>query len=76
MSVVDESVETLDVRYRALVDVAGVLASHVELQDLLHNLRTLLDPLIHFEFLAVYLRDDGSNTLPLTDDRWMPRMQR
>ena len=65
MSVVDESVETLDVRYRALVDVAGVLASHVELQDLLHNLRTLLDPLIHFEFLAVYLRDDESNTITL-----------
>jgi formate hydrogenlyase transcriptional activator len=65
MSVIDESVETLDVRYRALVDVAGVLASHVELQDLLHNLRTLLDPLIHFAFLAVYLRDDETNTITL-----------
>jgi formate hydrogenlyase transcriptional activator len=65
MSVIDESVETLDVRYRALVDVAGVLASHVELQDLLHNLRTLLDPLIQFKFLAVYLRDDESNTMTL-----------
>src|ERR1043166_3524929 len=66
MSVVTtDSIETLDVRYRALVDVAGVLASHHELQDLLHNLRTLIEPLIHFEFLAVFLRDDDAETITL-----------
>jgi formate hydrogenlyase transcriptional activator len=65
MSVTASSLETLDARYRALVDVAGVLASHVELQDLLHSLRGLIEPLIHFEFLAVYLRDPQTQTIAM-----------
>jgi formate hydrogenlyase transcriptional activator len=65
MSVAVDSATTVDARYLALVEVAGVLASHVELHDLLHNLRTLLEPLIHFELLAVYLRDGESNTITL-----------
>jgi formate hydrogenlyase transcriptional activator len=65
MGVVVDPLETLDARYRALVDVAGVLASHVELQDLLHSLRGLIEPLIRFEFLAVYLCDPHSNTISL-----------
>jgi formate hydrogenlyase transcriptional activator len=65
MSVVTDPVETLDARYRALVDVAGVLASHVELQDLLHSLQGLIEPLIRFEFLAVYLRDPNGETITL-----------
>lgn len=71
MGVVVDSPVTLDARYRALVDVAGVLASHVELQDLLHSLRGLIEPLIHFEFLAVYLRDpqNASITLRLKETR-------
>ncbi len=66
MSVVtDDSLDTLDARYRALVDLAGVLASHVELKDLLHSLRGLIEPLIRFEFLAVYLRDPNGDTISL-----------
>ncbi len=65
MSVVTDPLETLDARYRALVDVAGVLASHVELEDLLHSLRGLIEPLIRFEFLAVYLRDPNDDTISL-----------
>lgn len=65
MSVVTDPHETLDARYRALVDLAGVLASHVELQDLLHSLRGLIEPLVRFEFLAVYLRDASTPTISL-----------
>lgn len=65
MSAVGGSLDTLDARYRALVDVAGVLASHVELKDLLHGLKDLIEPLIRFEFLAVYLRDEDSPSISL-----------
>src|SRR5262245_40617754 len=63
MSSVAESLQAEDLRYRALIDVASVLASHVELHDLLHGLRTLLDPLIPFQLLAVYLRDADTNSI-------------
>ncbi|MCC7123455.1 MAG: sigma 54-interacting transcriptional regulator [Acidobacteria bacterium] len=55
----------LDARYRALAEVAGVLASQVALDDLLRNLRGLIETLIPFEFLAVYLRDEGADTVSL-----------
>ena len=55
----------VDARYRALADVAGVLASHVELSDLLHDLSGLLEPLVHFEFLGVYLKDADGQTISL-----------
>ena len=44
-----------DARYRGLVDVASVLASHAELPDLLRGLHGQLAPLLPFEFLAVGL---------------------
>jgi formate hydrogenlyase transcriptional activator len=52
-----------DARYRALVDVAGALASHSELPDLLRSLRGHLEPLIAHSFLAVCLRDRTSETI-------------
>ena len=52
-----------DARYRALVDVAGALASHSELPDLLRSLRGHLEPLIAYSFLAVCLRDRTSETI-------------
>ncbi len=63
MNVVSVSVESVDARYQALVDVAGALASHSELTDLLRNLRGLLEPLIPFTFLVVCLRDDDPDRL-------------
>ena len=62
MKLVDSPVATLDpahradARYRALVDVASVLASHAELPDLMRSLRGHLQPLLPFEFLAVGIR--------------------
>ena len=53
----------VDVRYRALVDVASALASHSELPDLLRSLRGHLSPLIPFSFLAVCLWDRERDTL-------------
>ena len=62
MNLVSASPDDVDVRYRALVDVAGALAAHAELTDLLRGLRGQLDPLIQFSFLLVCLRhDDGVN---------------
>jgi len=55
----------IDARYQALADVAGVLASHIELSDLLHDLSGLLEPLIHFAFLGVYLKDEDGQTITL-----------
>ena len=55
--------DELDVRYRALVDVAGALASHSELSDLLRSLRGHLEPLIGFSVLAVCLGDRDSETI-------------
>ena len=63
MKLADSSLATLDAefradaRYRALVDVASVLASHAELPDLLRSLRGQLETLLPFEFIAVGLRN-------------------
>jgi len=64
----------VDVRYRALVDVAGALASYSELDDLFLSLRGHLEPLIEFTFLAVSLRDrdDGSLVLRFFEPRHSP----
>ena len=78
MNVAAASFADVDVRYRALADVAGALASHSELDDLLLSLRGHLDPLIHFEFLAVSLRDrdDGSLVLRFFEPRDLPASTR
>ena len=55
--------DDVDMRYRALVDVASALASHSDLDDLFLSLRGHLDPLIEFTFLAVALRDRDSDEL-------------
>jgi formate hydrogenlyase transcriptional activator len=60
------STDDADVRYRALIDVAGALASHSELTDLLRGLRGHLEPLIPFSFLAVCLRDPEGDTITVT----------
>jgi len=71
MNLVDSPVETLDTqyradaRYRALVDVASVMASHAELPDLLRSLRGQLDALLPFEFLAVGLRNGDADSIVL-----------
>ena len=54
--------DDVDVRYRALVDVAGALTSHSDLHDLLRSLRGHLEPIVQFTFLSVWLwdRDDGT----------------
>ena len=65
----DSSVATLDpasradARYRALVDVASVLASHAELPDLMHSLRGQLESLLPFDFIAVGIRN--GDTAPI-----------
>ena len=65
MNLVDASIDAVDVRYRALVDVAGALASYTELDDLFLSLRGHLEPLIGFKFLAVSLRDRDDDSLVL-----------
>jgi formate hydrogenlyase transcriptional activator len=57
MNLVSASSDDVDVRYRALVDVASALTSHSELADLLLSLRGHLEPLIQFTFLIVTLWD-------------------
>jgi formate hydrogenlyase transcriptional activator len=56
---------TSQARYRALAEVAGSLTSRARLEDLLHDLAGLIEPLIHFEFLGVYLKDEGGQTVTL-----------
>jgi formate hydrogenlyase transcriptional activator len=83
MDVADSTIDVLetaaraDARYRALVDVASVLASHAELKDLLRSLHGQLQPLLAFDFLAVGLCTDESGpivlrhietTIPLKED--------
>ena len=47
--------DDVDVRYRALVDVAGALTSHSDHTDLLRSLRGHLEPIVQFTFLSVWL---------------------
>jgi formate hydrogenlyase transcriptional activator len=56
----------VDVRYRALVDVAGALASHSELSGLLRSLRGHLEPIVQFTFLSVWLWDRDADRLTVT----------
>jgi formate hydrogenlyase transcriptional activator len=65
MNFVGTSIDDVDVRYRALADVASALASHSELTDLFTRLRGHLEPLVDFTFLAVSLRDGDSDALVL-----------
>ncbi len=65
MNLLDVSVDGVDVRYRALADVASALASYSELDDLFLSLRGHLDPLVQFTFLAVSLRNGESDELVL-----------
>ncbi len=53
----------VDVRYRALVDVAGALTSHCDLDDVLLSLRGHLEPIIDFTFLVVSLWDRESDRI-------------
>jgi len=55
--------DDLDVRYRALVDVAGSLAAHADLPDLLRSLRGHLEPLVEFSFLMLCLRIGDTDAL-------------
>jgi len=64
MNFVEASIDAVDARYRTLVDVAGALASHTELDDLFLSLRGHLEPLVEFSFLAVSLRE-GEDSLVL-----------
>ena len=63
MNLASMSVDSVDARYRALVDVAGALSSYSELTDLLRSLRGHLEPLIPFTFLVVLLRDRDPDSL-------------
>jgi formate hydrogenlyase transcriptional activator len=63
MNLASSSLDSVDARYRALVDVASALSSHSELADLLRGLRGHLEPLIPFSFLVVLLRDRDPDSL-------------
>ncbi len=63
MNLVSAPADDVGLRYRALVDVAGALASHAELTDLLSSLRGHLEPLIPFSFLVVCLWDRDRDVL-------------
>jgi formate hydrogenlyase transcriptional activator len=55
MNLLSTSTDDVDVRYRALVDIASALTAHSELPDLLLSLRSHLEPLVQFTFLVVSL---------------------
>jgi len=59
--------DDVDVRYRALVDVAGALTSHSDLTDLLRSLRGHLEPIVQFTFLSVWLWDREADRLTSPD---------
>ena len=63
MNLASGSLDDVDVRYRALVDVAGALTSHSDLSDLLHSLRGHLEPMVQFTFLMVCLWDRESDRI-------------
>jgi formate hydrogenlyase transcriptional activator len=63
MNLASVSRESVEARYRALVDVASALSSHSELGDLLRSLRGHLEPLIPFTFLVVCLRDRDPDSI-------------
>ena len=53
MQLSSPSLDVVDARYRALADVAGSLASHRDLNELLLSLRGQVEPLVEFTFLVV-----------------------
>jgi formate hydrogenlyase transcriptional activator len=59
------SIDEVDVRYRALVDVAGALTSYSELEDLLRSLRGHLEPIVQFTFMTVCLWDRDTDRITL-----------
>jgi len=63
MNLVSASSDEVDVRYRALVDVASALTAHSDLADLLLSLRGHLEPLVQFTFLVVTLWDRDTDTI-------------
>jgi formate hydrogenlyase transcriptional activator len=63
MPVSTPSLDVVDARYRALADVAGSLASHHDLAELLLSLRAQLEPLVEFTFLVVSLWDRETDTI-------------
>jgi len=63
MNLASGSLDDVDVRYRALVDVAGALTSHSDLTDLLRSLRGHLEPIVQFTFLVVCLWDRESDRI-------------
>ncbi len=60
------SLDDVDIRYRALVDVAGALTSHSHVCELLASLRGHLEPIVQFTFLVVCLWDRESDRLTVT----------
>jgi formate hydrogenlyase transcriptional activator len=72
MNLISASTDEVDVRYRALVDVASALAAHSDLTDLLRNLRGHLEPLIEFTSLAIWLRtgEDDRAIVRLLEPAW------
>ena len=63
MNLVSVPLGDVEVRYKALVDVASALASHSDLADLLLGLRSHLEPLVEFTFLVVSLWDRDSDRI-------------
>jgi formate hydrogenlyase transcriptional activator len=63
MNLGSASVDDIDIRYRALVDVGGALAAHSDLDGLLRSLRGHLEPLIEFTFMVICLRDRTPESL-------------
>ena len=61
MNLGDASADDVDIRYRALADVAGALTSHSDLNGLLLSLRGHLESLIDFTFLVVSLWDERTD---------------
>jgi formate hydrogenlyase transcriptional activator len=63
MTLVGGSLDSVDVRYQTLVDVASALASHSELTALLRSLHGHLEPLIPFTFVVLCLREGDRDRL-------------
>ena len=57
MTLAGGSLDSVEARYRALVDVASALSSHSELTYLLRILRGHLEPLLSFSLHVVCHRD-------------------
>ena len=66
MNLARTSLDDVDIRYRALVDVAGALTSHSHVCELLASLRGHLEPIVQFTFLVVCLWDRESDRLTVT----------